>query len=144
MYFTNKPEDQRSCNAHMRPKPELSNFQVLFPESKSDLSFLPFSSREKLLEDLTIYGHDGHPGHVTYNIWTNYIPPPPPPPDHKGSTQIFTFMCQAAWEQIFESIYLSDLGQRSNNYLDHWYSYVFMSHLDNNWYQLSVQRLQYM
>ena len=64
-------------------------------------------------------------------------------PDHNGSTQNLTFTCQAAWEQIFESINVCDLGQRSNNDLHLWYTYAFMSHLlDNYLYQLSVQRLQ--
>ena len=48
-----KPEDCWSCNAHLRPKSELPNFQAFFPASISDLSvkilkviqgssFLPF------------------------------------------------------------------------------------------------------
>ena len=35
-------------------------------------------------------------------------------------------MCPAAWEHVFESIKLSDLGQGSNNDLDIWHSYVIV------------------
>ena len=66
-----KPEDQRSCNVRLRPKPELSNFQAFFPAGKPDLfckkklkviqgslSSL-FGSREVYLP---IYRHGSHFG----------------------------------------------------------------------------------
>ena len=43
---------------------------------------------------------------------------------------------------MFERINLNDLGQRSNNDVDLWYSYVFMFSLSEQLYQLSVHRLQ--
>ena len=58
-------------------------------------------------------------------------------PDHKGAIWNLTLICPAAWEQMFESINLHDNGQRSNNDLDLWYSYVFMYSLytkfEDNW-----------
>ena len=56
-------------------------------------------------------------------------------PIHECSTWNLASMGLATSQQkMFESINLSDLGQRSNNDLDLWYSYVFMNSLS----QLSV------
>ena len=57
----------------------------------------------------------------------------------KSSTWNLASMGQAALQQKFESVNLSDLGQRSNNDLDLWYSYT---DLVNDLYQLSVYTIQ--
>ena len=49
------------------------------------------------------------------------------PPSHGGSTWNLTSIGQAVYkEQKFENVNLSDLGPRSMNDLDLWYSYKFM------------------
>ena len=73
---------------------------------------------------------------LALTIWTNFIFP-----IHNSCTWNLALMDPAASQQrMFESINLSDLGKRSNNNLDLWYSNVFMYSV-NYLYQLSVQRL---
>ena len=33
------------------------------------------SGEEDFFKVFTIYGHDGHLGHVTWTIYTNFVPP---------------------------------------------------------------------
>ena len=64
---------------------------------------------------------------------------------HKSFSWNLTSMGLAALQQkMFERIYLSDLGQRSNNDLDLWCSYAFMYWVSQLLvvYQLSVHRIQ--
>ena len=143
------PEDQWSCNAHLRPKSELISFSSLFLVGY--LTFLwknikghPmviilgfWFYRRNNFKDFITYG-DGHLGHVTYIIWTNFGSP-----NDKGCTCNLTWMCPAAWKQMFDSTILRDLRQKSNNHLDLWYSYELMYSLSQLYmYQFSVHRLQ--
>ena len=45
---------------------------------------------------------------------------------NKSSKWKLASMDLAALQQLFECVNLSDLGQKSNNVLDLWYSYEFM------------------
>ena len=59
-------------------------------------------------------------------IWPGLFEPTFILTTHKSSTWNLDLMGLAALQQMFESIKLSDLGQRSNNDFDLLYSYVFM------------------
>ena len=90
---------QRSCNAHLKPRPKLifTFLKINILKVIQGSPFLPFDSREDILKDLTIYGHGGHLGHVTnmYIIWTNSDPHPHPAPIIKAPHEIW-LMRQAA------------------------------------------------
>ena len=79
--------------------------------------------QECFKKTFTIYRHGGHlgqwpgPGLFEQTFLLTI---------HRSSKWNLASMGLEALQQKFESINLSDLGQRSNNDLDLWYSYAFM------------------
>ena len=79
--------------------------------------------RRRFFKVFTIYGHGGYIGHVTWTIWTtlHFLTP---------WRLHIKFWLQSAQrflrKRSLKMLNMSDLGQRSLNDLDLWYSYMFM------------------
>ena len=85
------------------------------------------SGEEDFYRVFTIYGHSGHPGHVT-SIKSSYFHFHVPESFHKKLVPIGTVVS----EKIrFGFLYVHDLGPRSRNDLDHQYSHNSYIQLDD-------------